>query len=360
MGTTSKPPDGVESSPNRDRSGDGEPAIAVENLSKEYGSGDEAVRAVDGVDFEVEPGTAVGLLGPNGAGKTTTIKSLLSLIVPTSGQVRVDDIDVHDEPGVAYRRMGATLEGARNIYWRLTVKENMQFFSALAGNDPREMGDRHDELVTQFGLEGKADTVVRELSRGQKQKVSLACTMARDADVVFFDEPTLGLDVESSLDLRSELRNLVEDEGTTVLLSSHDMDVIEDVCDRVIIMNEGHIVADDTVENLLSLFNTQVYEVSVTERLDASIRDRLESTFDADNFERLPNATRFEVSVTTDEFYELVDELRSADLSVESFDAVEPDLEEVFLKITDDEDANERDRKATERKTETVSRATNP
>jgi len=317
------------------RRADAPPAVTVEGLEKQYGSGDDAVQAVDGVSFDVESGTAVGLLGPNGAGKTTTIKSLLALIVPTAGTVRIDGVDVHDRPGDAYERMGAMLEGARNVYWRLTVRENVRFFSALAGNEPNEREARHDELLAQFGLAEEADTPVRELSRGQKQKVSLACTMARDADVVFLDEPTLGLDVESSLELRRELRSLVEDDGVTVLLSSHDMDVIEDVCDRVVIMNEGRVVADDTVDNLLNLFNTQVYEVTVEESPDGDVRERLRSGFEVESFDDQGEATQFRVHVTGDQFYDLVETLRSAGLSVRSFDTVEPDLEEVFLRVTE-------------------------
>ncbi|WP_323192688.1 ABC transporter ATP-binding protein [Halostella sp. PRR32] len=315
--------------------GIGTPAVAVEGLRKAYGDGEDAVTAVDNVSFSVEPGTVVGLLGPNGAGKTTTIKSLLGLIVPTEGSARICGVDVHDRPAEAYRHVGAMLEGARNVYWRLTVRENLWFYAALAGRRPSAVRERHDELLEQFALTEKADTAVRELSRGMKQKVSLACTLARDGDVVFLDEPTLGLDVESSLELRSELRTLADDEGMTVLLSSHDMDVIEAVCDRVIIMSEGSIVADDTVEDLLDLFRTQAYEMQVSGTLSDETRTRLEREFDADGFDRRGDRERFVAAVTGDEFYALTDALRESGHTVASVDAVDPDLEEVFLRITE-------------------------
>ncbi|WP_233274650.1 ABC transporter ATP-binding protein [Haladaptatus cibarius] len=293
--------------------------------------------AVEGVDLDIEPGTAVGLLGPNGAGKTTTIKSLLGLILPTDGNARVHGIDVHDNPKLSYQQIGAMLEGARNVYWRLTVRENMRFFAALAGHSPKEQQERREELLEQFGLTEKADTTVLELSRGQKQKVLLACTLARDASVIFLDEPTLGLDVESSLELRKELRNLVTDSGTTILLSSHDMDVIEEVCDRVVIMNDGRVIADDTVENLLGVFDAQLYEVEIDDPLDADVRETLRTKFDAKNFEERADHYRFEAQVVGNEFYSLVETLRSAGLSVQSFDSQEPNLEEVFLRITSEE-----------------------
>jgi ABC-2 type transport system ATP-binding protein len=313
-----------------DRSSD--TAIAVNELAKRYG-GKDGIQAIDGISFEIERGTAVGILGPNGAGKTSIIKCLLGLIIPSSGEVRVRGVDIQSEPKQAYRHIGATLEGARNMYWRLSVLENMNFFAALGGNDPRKRRDRQEQLLSQFGIKNKANTVVRELSRGEKQKISLACALARDADFLFLDEPTLGLDVESSLELRTELRRLVEDDKTTVLISSHDMDVIEEVCDRVMIINDGKIVADDTVENLLQVFNTKRYEVIVTGDMTTTTWDRLQSQFNADEFESQIDQTRFRVSVPSNGFYNLVDLLRDAELSVISFEIVEFNMEDMFLEI---------------------------
>ena len=316
---------------------DGRPAVSVQDLTKVYGSGGDAVRAADGVSLDIEPGTAVGLLGPNGAGKTTTIKSLLGLVVPTEGRASVSGVDVAENPSEAYRHVGAMLEGARNTYWRLTVRENLRFFAALSGQRPAAVRERHDELLEQFDLLERADTPVRELSRGMQQKVSLASTLARDADVVFLDEPTLGLDVESSIELRRELRRLVDEEGLTVVLSSHDMDVIEHVCDRVVIMSDGRIIADDAVDELLDLFHTQSYEVTVEQGVPADVRERLALEYGADAFEPLGERERFAVSVTGDEFFGLVDELRAAGLAVHEFDAVEPDLEDVFIQLTNED-----------------------
>ena len=212
--------------PEQDAETAGESIVSVRNVRKTYGSGEGAVTAVDDVSFDVQPGTVVGVLGPNGAGKTTLIKSMLGLVIPDEGDVTVDGIDVHAETREAYRRMGAMLEGARNVYWRLTVRENLEFFASLAGHDPGSLRDRHEELLEQLGLADKADATVNDLSRGMKGKVSLAAALARDAPVAFLDEPTLGLDVESSIELRRELRRLAEQESMTIVLSSHDMAVV--------------------------------------------------------------------------------------------------------------------------------------
>jgi ABC-2 type transport system ATP-binding protein len=322
-----------------DRSGDGAarrsgtPAISVEGLRKRFGRGSEAVTAVDDVSFTVAEGSVVGLLGPNGAGKTTTIKSVLGMILPDAGTVRIHGIDVHREPRRAYRRVNAMLEGARNDYWRLTVRENLRYFATISGVKPDSVAGRHERLLEQLELTEKADTPVRELSRGMKQKVSLASVLATDADVVFLDEPTLGLDVESSVKLRQELRRIVDARGLTVVLSSHDMAVIEDVCDRVIIMNEGRLVADDTVANLLRGFETRGFRVS-SSNLDGDALAAVRERFDVTDVRRYDGHVRVEVATDSDGFYALADLLRSHDVTIDSIETVAPDLEEAFLEVT--------------------------
>ncbi|WP_435348956.1 ABC transporter ATP-binding protein [Haloarchaeobius sp. HRN-SO-5] len=311
------------------------PAIAVDGLTKVYGDGDDAVRAVDDVDLAIEPGTAVGVLGPNGAGKTTTIKSLLGLVVPDAGTVEIAGVDAHENPRQVYRHVGAMLEGVRNVYWKLTVRENLEFFAALGGQSVAGTRERHDELLDAFDLTEKADESVNDLSRGQKQKVSLACTLARGTDVVFLDEPTLGLDVEASLELRRELRRLAEEEAITVVLSSHDMDVVEDVCDRVVILSEGSVIADDPIEDLVRVFETQAYRVAVEGTVTDETRRLLDREFGADGWTEAGSRTRFDVTLADgDALYDVLDVLRDAGLGLVDVDGLDPDLEEVFLEVT--------------------------
>ncbi|NUC71534.1 ABC transporter ATP-binding protein [Haloterrigena sp. SYSU A558-1] len=322
-----------------------EPALAVEGLSKTFGSGDEAVAAVEDVSFSVAPGEVIGLLGPNGAGKTTTIKSILGLLLPDEGAVRIHGIDVYDRPRAAYDHVDAMLEGARNDYWRLTVRENLRYFAAIRGRNPDALADRHEELLERLDLADRADTPVRELSRGMKQKVSLASVLAGDVSVAFLDEPTLGLDVESSLTLRRELVRLADERGLTLVVSSHDMDVIEAVCDRVVIMNEGRVVVDDTVENLLAAFETQGYRLAVR-GADESVLAALRERFDVTDVERLEDRTRFAVAADSETFYRLTDALEGHGLEVVAVDTVQPDLEDAFVELTggDGTDAGSDDR----------------
>lgn len=300
--------------------------LDVSGLTKTYGS----VQAVDDISFSVDTGEIVGILGPNGAGKTTMIKCMLGLVEPTAGDVRVDGVSVAAAPRAAYARIGAMLEGARNVYWRLTVRENLAFFSRLVGKDPRSQAARHDELLHRFDLADKADTTVNDLSRGQKQKTALACSLARDVEVIFLDEPTLGLDVESSNVLRTELARLVAEDDLTVVLSSHDMDTIQALCDRVIVLQDGAIIADDAVEELVRLFEARTFTITVDSRPPTEFA-KLASV----DIETHPDGAAVTGSFTDPtELYRVLESLVSASIRLESIEVSDPTLEESFLRLT--------------------------
>jgi ABC-2 type transport system ATP-binding protein len=244
--------------------------------------------------------------------------------------------DVGDGRRAAYADVDAMLEGARNDYWRLTVRENLRYFATIAGVDPDSVRARHDRLLDRLELTAKADTPVRDLSRGMKQKVSLASVLAGGAELVFLDEPTLGLDVESSRTLRRELRRLAREEGLTIVLSSHDMGVIEDVCDRVVMMADGRIVADDTVGALLSGTERDVVRVASAD-IDDAVVATLRERFDVRAVESGPDAsdpTGVEVAAAGDALYDLMDALREAGVTVEDIGTVRPELEDVFVDLT--------------------------
>jgi ABC-2 type transport system ATP-binding protein len=307
----------------------GEAALYVDGLAKQFGP----VTAVDDVSFAVESGAVVGLLGPNGAGKTTTVKAILGLVAPDAGEVRVNGIDVGRRPRAAYEHVDAMLEGARNDYWRLTVRENLRYFAAVRGRDPDALAGRHDELLERFDLAEKADTQVRSLSRGMKQKVSLASALAGDVSVAFLDEPTLGLDVESSLQLRREIVSLADDRGLTLVVSSHDMTVVEDVCDRVIVMSDGRVVADDSVENILADHETRGYRVTardVAPATVAAVRDAVDVTA----VSTVDGRTRVEVAGDSATFYRLTDVLEAHGVELERVETIQPDLAEAFVSLT--------------------------
>ena len=313
------------------------PVISVQDITKVYGEGDSAFRAVDSVDFDIEPGTVVGILGPNGAGKTTLLKMILGLVKPTRGSIQFAGTDGTDDRLDRYHHVAAMLEGARNIYWRLTVRENLAFFASLNGIDPDDASDRHEQLLEQFGLTEKADTPISELSRGMKQKASLICTLARQTNVVFLDEPTLGLDIESSLELRREIRRLTEVESMTVVLSSHNMDLVEAICDRVIILHDGRIIEDSSVDELIDLFQTQSYRISTEPSLPDHLRTMLTEHYDAHSWTRTSDQIQFEVRLQSgNSFYELMETLHQKEVTLLSVRSLEQNLSDAFLKLTDD------------------------
>jgi ABC-2 type transport system ATP-binding protein len=307
--------------------------VRVDALTKVFPSrrrGD--LTAVDGVSFAVGRGEVVGLLGANGAGKTTTIKCLCGIIRPTAGAIEVDGFDVVADPVHAGGHVAAVLEGNRNLYWRMNVRENIEFFAGLQGIGLREVRSCRDDLVERFGLGAKARTPARMLSRGMQQKLALACALARQTSVLILDEPTLGLDVETSHELRAHLRELAAER--TILLSSHDMDVVQDVCDRVVVLAAGRVVADDAVGNLLALFRAQAYrfvlDSPLTPAQSAAVHERFPLVVITDE----PDSTVVEVEFADDTaLYDLVDVLRAGGTRVVSIDRNEPDLEQVFLHL---------------------------
>ncbi|WP_276251578.1 ABC transporter ATP-binding protein [Haloarcula rara] len=320
----------------REEHGSGEtapPAVAVEGLRKTFGTGEDAVTAVDGVSFAIERGSIVGLLGPNGAGKTTLIKCMLGMVLPDEGDVHIGGVDTRADPRAAYAQVDAMLEGARNDYWRLTVRENLRYFATISGVEPDSVAARHDRLLERLDLAEKADVAVRDLSRGMKQKVSLASVLAGGADVVFLDEPTLGLDVESSRTLQRELRRLATEEDLTVVLSSHDMDVVETVCDRVVIVSEGTVVADDSVDALARTDDTHTLRLTSGDFDEALVR-ALRERFTVTAVERREAGTRLEVRADSDDLYALMARLRDRGVTLTDVTTVEPDLEDVFVDIT--------------------------
>ncbi|CCQ33729.1 ABC transporter protein [Halorhabdus tiamatea SARL4B] len=315
-------------------------AVSVSGLTKTYTGEDGDVMAVDGVSFDIPSGQVVGLLGPNGAGKTTTVKAILGLVTPTSGTVSVHGIPVHEERSRAYTRVSAVLEGARNVYWRLTVRENLAFFAGLQGIDPKTRRAEHDDIIETLGLEAKADEPVRNLSRGMKQKVAFGCTLARETPTLFLDEPMLGLDVTTTRDLETEIRRLARQEDKTIVLTSHDMDVIQAVCDRVIVLDGGRVIADDSVENLLDAFEAQTYRVRIDGGPAKGLRETLAERFRVLDWDTDTDTTTFELALTdSDEFFACVNVLDEANVSVQTFTEIEPNLEDIFVDLVETTEA---------------------
>ncbi|MFN2611545.1 MAG: ABC transporter ATP-binding protein [Actinomycetota bacterium] len=310
-------------------------AVEVLDLKKVYASRKSGpITAVDGVSFSVDKGEIVGLLGPNGAGKTTTIKSMCTLIKPTSGSIKIEGIDAVRSPSKAVENVAAVLEGNRNIYWRLTPIENLEFFAGLAGIPSRRARPAAQQLLERFGLTEKTKDEARKLSRGMQQKLAVACAFIKSTPVLLLDEPTLGLDVETSHELRKSLVKMAAEDGRTILLSSHDMDVVQQMCERVLIIDKGRIVTDDKVSNLLQLFRVKAYRFALSSPFGDAQRSSVTEQFPHAIIETEQDITTIQVALKdAGEIYALVEILRKYDAVIDSIDRADPDLEEIFLRI---------------------------
>jgi ABC-2 type transport system ATP-binding protein len=218
--------------------------IAVQHLKRAYG----AFTAVDDLSFDVGPGEIVGLIGPNGAGKTTTLRSLAGILRPTSGQVLIDGHDIVEHAIEAKRRL-AFMPDEPHLFEYLTVEEHLRLVARLYGVDDFER--RSQALVQELELTGKERSLPGELSRGMRQKVVIACGLVRRPSVLLFDEPLTGLDPIGIRRMRQTIVARGRD-GASVLVSSHLLHLVEEICTRVIIMDRGRKIADGTVAELAS------------------------------------------------------------------------------------------------------------
>ena len=228
-------------------------ALESEGLCKSYGRRKARFQAVRGVSLKIARGEVLAFLGPNGAGKTTTIKMIAGLIRPDVGWVKIAGQDPHREPE-AHRGVGAVLEGNRNLYWRLTPLENLEYFGVLRGMSRREVRSRGLELLDAFGLLDKRKEPVQKLSRGMQQKIAIAVALIHRPQLLLLDEPTLGLDVEAGETVKKLVRQVAAS-GCAILLTTHQLNVAEELSDRVAIIRAGQIVAEQTTEDLIRQFS---------------------------------------------------------------------------------------------------------
>ena len=203
------------------------------------------VVAVDDVSFEIQEGELFGLLGPNGAGKTTTVKMLTTLLIPTAGSASVRGFDVVARADEVRKRIGFIFGGERGLYWRLSGIDNLRYFASLYSIDPDVTKKRISYLLEMVGLQGRGDEKVQGYSRGMKQRLHVARTLLHDPDVLFLDEPTLGLDPVGAREFRQVILNL-QSEKKTILLTTHYMFEADALCDRIAVINHGCIIALDT------------------------------------------------------------------------------------------------------------------
>jgi len=256
--------------------------IKLENVTKKYGKFD----ALKSISFEVKEGEIIGLLGPNGAGKTTTMNIITGFIEQTSGTVLINGLDISKKPNKAKKLIGYMPEGVP-LYADLTVKEFVQYMAELKGVPKKQIKENVKKVIEDTGLGEVQNKLTRNLSRGYKQRVSLAGTLVSNPKVIILDEPTVGLDPKQVVEIREQIKKLGKEH--TVILSSHILSEVSQICNRVIIINKGEIVAIDTPENLeKKVLNKNILYVTVEdnenkviemkEKIEGIINIKLEKT----------------------------------------------------------------------------------
>lgn len=290
--------------------------------------------AVDGISFDVEEGELFGLLGPNGAGKTTTVKMLTTLLIPTSGTARVLGHDVVKEAAAIRPHIGFIFGGERGLYWRLSAIDNLRYFANLYLVDPDVARRRIPYLLGLVGLDARGDEKVEGYSRGMKQRLHIARALLHDPQVLFLDEPTMGLDPVGARELRGVIRNLLA-ERKTILLTTHYMFEADELCRRIAVINHGKIVALDTPAGLkrhvqdLSVVELEVFGIT-EDRVERLRRLPFIDTVSVEQYEQ-----KQKLSVHSDIGSSAVPQILNVleGLRVDKVTVREPTLEDAYVRL---------------------------
>jgi ABC-2 type transport system ATP-binding protein len=301
------------------------PAIEAHHLTRRFGT----ITAVNDLSLSVDTGEIFGFLGPNGAGKTTTIRLMTGVLTPDEGTVRIAGIDLHTDPLRAKRCMGIIPENSA-VYGDLTAIQNLTLAGRLYGLPAVDRNRRARSLLADLGLTDRADEKVRTFSKGMKQRVSIGCAVIHEPAVLFLDEPTAGLDVQSRRLVTAMILRM-HDKGSTIFLTTHNIDEANALCTRIGIINRGVLVATDRPEILKQTFDTtQAIEISFARQVDPDVLSH-------------PNLLRIEqrgdkFRIVTDDPDQVVKYLAAwADregVRIASLNTLGPSLEEAFLAIT--------------------------
>ncbi len=327
-------------------------AIVVKNLSKFFspskygGKGKERkrvqqnsrkiIRAVDDISFEVEKGEIFGFLGPNGAGKTTTIRMMTGVLKPTNGKISIFKQDVWKNT-IAVKQITGNVPEEANVYLDLTGWQNLIFIGEIYGVDKKNRVARAEMLLKKFELFDKRNLKSMKYSKGMKQRLLLCMALMSNPEILFLDEPTSGLDVQSARIIKKLIKEYNE-KGMTIFLTTHDMEVANELCHRIAIINHGKIISLDTPENLKDL--TQEYQAIDFYFINRASKSEIQNLRTVKEVQEVKGGFHIIVEDIHNAIFEIIEYIKSNNLIIKQINTHEPKLEEAFLKIVERGDKN--------------------
>ena len=292
-----------------------------------YGKIVEKTQALKDINFSIKKGEIFGILGPNGAGKSTLIKIMATLLKEDSGSIKILGLDVDKNEKVIRQKINLITGSERGLYWRLTARENLEYFAELYGISKKNKKNLIDKLVKLVGLFGREDEKVEKYSKGMKQRLQIARGLINDPQIIFLDEPTLGLDVLSAVNLRKLIKELSR-EGKTIIYTTHYMKEAEEICDRVLFINKGKVLDIGNIDDLKrkNLKNKKmiIYWKNIESQINAEIK----------NIEILSNTIKKTEFIFNTENFKIEDFIKKVNFkNVEALEIVNFSLEELYINI---------------------------
>ncbi|MDU1052112.1 MAG: ABC transporter ATP-binding protein [Varibaculum cambriense] len=302
--------------------------IEVEGLTKDY----KQLRALNNLSFQVRQGEILGLLGPNGSGKTTAINCILSLLRFSSGSVKIFGKEMHPNAFDIKRRLGVVFQDVA-VFDELTVAQNLEYFTGLYVSDKRERAQMIDAAVKLVGLQDYLKFRPKQLSGGLLRRLNLACGIAHKPDLIFLDEPTVAVDPQSRNNILDGIVTL-RDQGATVVYTTHYMEEVEQICDRIIILDKGQIIAQGTINELKQLSDIEEKVTLQGVELSPELKEKLESDPQIESVTSRNRMVQLVYRHGQNHVSTLIAQLRQAGIAYESIYSERPTLNDVFLQLT--------------------------
>ena len=307
------------------------PAISIYNLTRDFAT----VRAVDGLTLEVPSGIVFGFLGPNGAGKTTTIRLLLGLLEPSDGEIEVLGYNIRTQADIIREKTGALLEHT-GLYERLSAQDNLEYYGRIWRLPATVRNDRIKELLTHFNLWDRRKEKVGSWSRGMKQKLAVARTLLHRPRLIFFDEPTAGLDPVAAANLREDIAKLVSRDGATVFLTTHNLSEAEKLCSRVAVINKGKLVTVGHPDELRANSSKSLVQV-IGRGFNDKVLSILRSRPEIVNVKQLNGQVHLDLKENV-KMSPLLSIMLSEGVEIDEIRREKASLEDAFLKLMEEED----------------------